>query len=167
MRIGMMLIGIAVFGMLAIGCGGTVVVTATPTAVVVVLPTPTAVPTATPDLRAALRAECNLVMASLLKPFVMIVEQYGEQLGDQAWVHRSSWDTVISEEEIMEELTRLYRVLPDSSIAYLYRLTGGVDFDASDDEVLVTMLNRIIDDLEDGDCGQVDLEGLIGEEYRL
>ena len=166
----MMLIGIAVFGMLAIGCGGTVVVTATPTAVVVVLPTPTAVPTATPapmatpDIRAALRVECNLVMASVLKPFVVIVEQYGEDLGDQAWGHRASWDTVISEEEIVEELTRLYRVLPDSSIAYLYRLTGGVDFNASDGEVFVTMLNRIIDDLEDGDCGSVELRS---EEYRL
>ena len=159
------LVGIAMLGMLAVGgCGGTVVVTATPTAVVVVLPTPTAVPTATPDIRAALRAECNLVMASLLKPFVVIVEQYGEELAVQAWGHRASWDTVISEEEIVDEFTRLFRVLPDSSIAYLYRLTDGVDFNASDGVVLVTMLNRIIDDLEDGDCGSLELRS---EEYRL
>lgn len=159
------LVGIAMLGMLAVvGCGGTVVVTATPTAVVVVLPTPTAVPTATPDIRAALRARCNLVMASVLKPFVVIVEQYGEKLGDQAWGHRASWDTVISEEEIVEEFTRLFRVLPDSSIAYLYRLTDGVDFNASDGVVLVTMLNRIIDDLEDGDCGSLEFRS---EEYRL
>lgn len=49
-----MLIGIAVFGMLAIGCGGTVVVTATPTETsapvqtATPVPTPTPVPTTTP-----------------------------------------------------------------------------------------------------------------------
>ena len=154
-----MLVGIAVLGMLAVvGCGGTVVVTATPTAVVVVLPTPTAtpVPMATPDIRAALREECNLVIAAFLKPFVTLVEQYGEQLGDQTWGPRES-----------EEFRRLFLALPDSSIAYLYRLTDDLDFNASDDVVAVTILNRIIDDLEDGDCGSVDSEGLIGEEYRL
>ena len=55
MKIGMMLIGIAVLGMLAIGCGETVVVTATPTVTVQPLtatPEPTATvqpPTATPE----------------------------------------------------------------------------------------------------------------------
>ena len=135
------LVGIAMLGMLAVvGCGGTVVVTATPTATsfltstpmptatVTPAPTPTLAPTATvtpaptptPDLRAVLREECDKKIAGALKLFDNAEE--GEGLGG-------------------------LRSEPDDPIAgyYIQWL-----LDASESEN--RFHTRIIKDLEDGEC---------------
>ena len=134
-----MLIGIiAGLGMLAVGCGGMVVVTATPTATVqptptpvptvIPVPTPTPVPTvipvptptATPDLRAVLREECDKKIAGALKLFDNAEE--GEGLG------------------------RL-RSEPDDPIA-VYYIQWLLDASESENG----FHTRIIKDLEDGEC---------------
>ena len=136
-----MLIGIiAGLGMLAVGCGGMVVVTATPTATVqptatpeptvTPVPTPTATPeptvtpvptpTATPDLRAVLREECDKKIASALKLFDNAEE--GDGLG------------------------RL-RSEPDDPIA-VYYIQWLLDASGSENR----FHTRIIKDLEDGEC---------------
>ena len=123
-----MLIGIiAGLGMLAVGCGGMVVVTATPTATVqptatpepTVIPVPT--PTATPDLRAVLREECDKKIAGALKLLFDNAEE-GEGLG------------------------RL-RSEPDDPIA-VYYIQWLLDASESENR----FLTRIIKDLEGGEC---------------
>ena len=127
------LVGIAMLGMLAVvGCGGTVVVTATPTQTVQAtatpeptmtpVPTPTATPepTATPDLRAALREECDKKIAGALKLF----------------------DNVEGDESVSESI----RNEPDDPIAAYFVLWI---LDATSEN---RMYNRIIEDLEDGEC---------------
>ena len=124
MKVGMILIGIAVLGMLAVGCGGMVVVTAPPTATVqpTATPEPTATPvptpTATPDLRAALREECDKKIARVLKLF-------DNAEGDVSGILRNEPDDPIA--------------------AYFVRWI----LDAASENGLY---NRIIEDLEDGEC---------------
>ena len=134
------LVGIAMLGMLAVvGCGGTVVVTATPTATsfltstpmptatVTPAPTPTPAPTATvtpaptptPDLRAILRAECNKKMANAMR----------------------LWGTAEEEASMLLDIT-------DEDLGYWARWMKSTD--VSDPSG--TIFDLFIEDLEDGEC---------------
>ena len=171
MKIEMMFVGIALLGMLVVGCGGTVVVTATPTATVqptatpvptvTPVPTPTSTPvptvtpapTPTPDLRAALREECNLAIASALQFLVLVEEQYGDAyLAGEFDEAGGIW---VTGEEILEmnrEVGRIGSAVHESGLAYFYRWMAGMDVNASNEEAFARMFNMIIEDLVDGEC---------------
>ena len=154
--------------MLVVGCGGTVVVTATPTATVqptatpvptvTPVPTPTStpvptvtpVPTPTPDLRAERREECDKTIAAALE-FLVLAGTYGEEYGIQ---FDQSVGGRLTEAEALEirEIGSLVSSVPESGIAYFYRWMAGIDPYASEIDVNASYFNMIIEDLEDGEC---------------
>jgi len=167
MKIGMMFVGIALLGMLVVGCGGTVVVTATPTATVqptatpvptvTPVPTPTStpvptvtpVPTPTPDLRAALREECNLAIASALQFLVLVEQQYGDAyLAGEFDEAGGVW---VTGEDILK-MNRASTAVHESGIVYFHRWMEGMDVNESNEEAGARMFNMIIEDLVDGEC---------------
>ena len=158
MKVGLVLGIHALAAMLAIGCGGTVVVTATPTATAIptatptvaptatptptALPTPTPVPTATavpmPDLRAA----CNKKMANVMR--LLQIGMDGVELFDSGSQISATGDY----EEMATQISGHIRHLTDEEVVYFIRWAQSI----SEEDVPGTIFNMFIRDLEDGEC---------------
>lgn len=162
MKLGLVvLIGIVLAGTLAIGCGGTVVVTATPTTTAIptatptvaptttptptALPTPTPVPTATavptPDLRAA----CNKKIAGVFRVLLIWV-------GD-GWLDFVVPDAPLEKQELA--WNALAELLTDEQSALLGK--WGIEaLDFNEDSLVRDRTTQpfwpLIEDLEDGKC---------------
>lgn len=159
MKVGLVLVGMALAAMLAIGCGGTVVVTATPTATTIptatptvaptatptptAIPTPTPVPTATavpmPDLRAA----CNKKIANVMRLWQIGMD--GVELVDSGSQISATGDY----EEMATQMFSHISHLTDEEVAYFLRWGQSI---SDEDLQSGAIFKMFIRDLEDGEC---------------
>ena len=151
MKVGLVLVGMALAAMLAIGCGGTVVVTATPTATTIPTATPTVAPTATPTPTAVptpdLRAACNRKMANVMRLWQVGMEaRWGSvELFDSGSQISATGDY----DEMVRQMLGHFRDLTDEEVAYFLRWGQSI---SDEDLQSGAIFKMFIRDLEDGEC---------------